>query len=322
MGGSAMTALKILGNFLKSYFLEIIIGVFGVALSITVACFTANYSWLIGIGETFFVELALFSIRKETKLSFDKYINDEMLHTIDELRLTQAELKAVSLTPLLAKKENQVAIQKEFDRIQETLLELQNGKRRIYENSSLYKEQQQIVMKSSKSLLAIHVVTRLDDLRRWDPKTMIKESQFYTVLYSTFAKKKKNTFKKQRIVILPKWKISEIKDKHSELVKENLLDLDKLSGDDRQLEEYYQIIERVVADQKDLGFQVRFITANEVLAAKFSHVYDCLIGDAKYGFEFSKSASADVRAYAINSNDYIAQQIKTFEELWNISKEW
>ena len=248
MGGSAMTALKILGNFLKSYFLEIIIGVFGVALSITVACFTANYSWLIGIGETFFVELALFSIKKEIKLSFDKYINDEMLHTI--------------------------------------------------------------------------VVTRLDDLRRWDPKTMIKESQFYTVLYSTFAKKKKNTFKKQRIVILPKWKISEIKDKHSELVKENLLDLDKLSGDDRQLEEYYQIIERVVEDQKDLGFKVRFITANEVLAAKFSHVYDCLIGDAKYGFEFSKSASADVRAYAINSNDYIAQQIKTFEELWNISKEW
>lgn len=83
MGGSAMTALKILGNFLKSYFLEIIIGVFGVALSITVACFTANNSWLIGIGETFFVELALFSIKKEIKLSFDKYINDEMLHTID-----------------------------------------------------------------------------------------------------------------------------------------------------------------------------------------------------------------------------------------------
>lgn len=317
-----MTILKKIGNFLKSYFLEIIIGVFGVALSIAVACLTADYSWLIGVGETFFVELALFSIRKETKSSFNEYINDQILHTLDELKFAQAELKAASLTPLLAKKENQVAIQKEFDRLQETLLELQNGKRRIYDNNNLYKEQQQIVMKSSQSILAIHIVTELGDLRRWDPKTMIKESSFYTVLYSSFVKKAGKTFKKQRIVILPKWKVSEIKDRYNELVKENLLGSDKLGSDDKQIEEYYQIIDRVVTDQNNLGFQVRFITANEVLAAKLSDVYDCLIGDAKYGFEFSKSVSADVRAYAIDSKDYIKRQIRTFEELWIISKGW
>lgn len=317
-----MKALKKIGNFLKTYVLDILIVISGAALSITLARLTANYIWLVGIGETLFVELSLFSIRQETKSSFIKHINDQMYHILDELKLTQAGLKTSSLLQLFAKKEYQVAIQKEFDRIQETLLELQNGKRRIYENNDLYKEQQQIVLKSAHSILAIHVVTELGDLRRWDPETMIKESSFYTVLYSTFLKKKGKTIQKRRIVILPKWKISEIKGRYEELARENLQGSDKLGSIDMQIEEYYYVIERVVADQKELGFQVRFITANEVLAAKLSHVYDCLIGDAEYGFEFSKSASADVRAYAIDSKDYIKQQMEIFEELWNISKEW
>lgn len=51
-------------------------------------------------------------------------------------------------------------------------------------------------------------------------------------------------------------------------------------------------------------------------------VCDRLIGDRKYGFEFSKSDSADVQAYAIESEDYIQKRIEEFEKLWAVSTEW
>lgn len=304
-------------NFLKRYILDILIVVFGTALSITIAILTSNYAVLVGIGETLFVELSLFSIRREIKSSFNDYLKSQMAEAIKVIESLGKKLDSKVLLPLLIKPENQITLQRELDRIENTFAELQIGKRRIYQNDDLYGEQQKIVVNASQRILAVHVVDNLRDLIRWDPEKMDKNSSFYSVLYSEFEKKISAPIIKQRIITLLKWDISQVKERYNLATKDST----ELSDEDKKIKDLYEVLSRVVADQKRLGFKVRFITTAAVVAQQIA-VCDRLIGDIKYGFEFSKSDSADVQAYAIESEDYIQKRIEEFEKLWEVSTEW
>lgn len=304
-------------NFLKRYILDILIVVFGTALSITIAILTSNYAVLVGIGETLFVELSLFSIRREIKSSFNDYLKSQMAEAIKVIESLGKKIDSKVLLPLLIKPENQITLQRELDRIENTFAELQIGKRRIYQNDDLYGEQQKIVVNASQRILAVHVVDNLRDLIRWDPEKMDKNSSFYSVLYSEFEKKISAPIIKQRIITLLKWDISQVKERYNLATKDST----ELSDEDKKIKDLYEVLSRVVADQKRLGFKVRFITTAAVVAQQIA-VCDRLIGDIKYGFEFSKSDSADVQAYAIESEDYIQKRIEEFEKLWEVSTEW
>lgn len=304
-------------NFLKRYILDILIVVFGTALSITIAILTSNYAVLVGIGETLFVELSLFSIRREIKSSFNDYLKSQMAEAIKVIESLGKKLDSKVLLPLLIKPENQITLQRELNRIENTFAELQIGKRRIYQNDDLYGEQQKIVVNASQRILAVHVVDNLRDLIRWDPEKMDKNSSFYSVLYSEFEKKISAPIIKQRIITLLKWDISQVKERYNLATKDST----ELSDEDKKIKDLYEVLSRVVADQKRLGFKVRFITTAAVVAQQIA-VCDRLIGDIKYGFEFSKSDSADVQAYAIESEDYIQKRIEEFEKLWEVSTEW
>lgn len=304
-------------NFLKRYILDILIVVFGTALSITIAILTSNYAVLVGIGETLFVELSLFSIRREIKSSFNDYLKSQMAEAIKVIESLGKKPDSKVLLPLLIKPENQITLQRELDRIENTFAELQIGKRRIYQNDDLYGEQQKIVVNASQRILAVHVVDNLRDLIRWDPEKMDKNSSFYSVLYSEFEKKISAPIIKQRIITLLKWDISQVKERYNLATKDST----ELSDEDKKIKDLYEVLSRVVADQKRLGFKVRFITTAAVVAQQIA-VCDRLIGDIKYGFEFSKSDSADVQAYAIESEDYIQKRIEEFEKLWEVSTEW
>lgn len=304
-------------NFLKRYILDILIVVFGTALSITIAILTSNYAVLVGIGETLFVELSLFSIRREIKSSFNDYLKSQMAEAIKVIESLGKKLDSKVLLPLLIKPENQITLQRELDRIENTFAELQIGKRRIYQNDDLYGEQQKIVVNASQRILAVHVVDNLRDLIRWDPEKMDKNSSFYSVLYSEFEKKISAPIIKQRIITLLKWDISQVKERYNLATKDST----ELSDEDKKIKDLYEVLSRGVADQKRLGFKVRFITTAAVVAQQIA-VCDRLIGDIKYGFEFSKSDSADVQAYAIESEDYIQKRIEEFEKLWEVSTEW
>lgn len=304
-------------NFLKRYILDILIVVFGTALSITITILTSNYALLVGIGETLFVELSLFSIRREIKSSFNDYLKGQMTEAIKVIESLGRKLDSKVLLPLLIKPENQITLQRELDRIENTFAELQNGKRRIYQNDDLYGEQQKIVVNASQKILAVHVVDNLRDLIRWDPEKMDKNSSFYSVLYSEFEKKISVRITKKRIITLLKWDISQVKERYNLAIKDST----ELSDEDKKIKELYEVLSRVVDDQKRLGFKVRFITTAAVVAQQIA-VCDRLIGDRKYGFEFSKSDSADVQAYAIESEDYIQKRIEEFEKLWEVSTEW
>lgn len=304
-------------NFLKRYILDILIVVFGTALSITITILTSNYALLVGIGETLFVELSLFSIRREIKSSFNDYLKSQMTEAIKVIESLGRKLDSKVLLPLLIKPENQITLQRELDRIENTFAELQNGKRRIYQNDDLYGEQQKIVVNASQKILAVHVVDNLRDLIRWDPEKMDKNSSFYSVLYSEFEKKISVHITKKRIITLLKWDISQVKERYNLSIKDST----ELSDEDKKIKELYEVLSRVVDDQKRLGFKVRFITTAAVVAQQIA-VCDRLIGDRKYGFEFSKSDSADVQAYAIESEDYIQKRIEEFEKLWAVSTEW
>ena len=304
-------------NFLKRYILDILIVVFGTALSITIAILTSNYAVLVGIGETLFVELSLFSIRREIKSSFNDYLKSQMAEAIKVIESLGKKIDSKVLLPLLIKPENQITLQRELDRIENTFAELQIGKRRIYQNDDLYGEQQKIVVNASQRILAVHVVDNLRDLIRWDPEKMDKNSSFYSVLYSEFEKKISAPIIKQRIITLLKWDISQVKERYNLATKDST----ELSDEDKKIKELYEVLSRVVDDQKRLGFEVRFITTAAVVAQQIA-VCDRLIGDIKYGFEFSKSDSADVQAYAIESEDYIQKRIEEFEKLWEVSTEW
>lgn len=302
---------------MKRYILDILIVVFGTALSITITILTSNYALLVGIGETLFVELSLFSIRREIKSSFSDYLKGQMTEAIKVIESLGRKLDSKVLLPLLIKPENQIALQRELDRIENTFAELQNGKRRIYQNDDLYGEQQKIVVNASQKILAVHVVDNLRDLIRWDPEKMDKNSSFYSVLYSEFEKKISVRITKKRIITLLKWDISQVKERYNLAIKDST----ELSDEDKKIKELYEVLSRVVDDQKRLGFEVRFITTAAVVAQQIA-VCDRLIGDIKYGFEFSKSDSADVQAYAIESEDYIQKRIEEFEKLWEVSTEW
>lgn len=302
---------------MKRYILDILIVVFGTALSITITILTSNYALLVGIGETLFVELSLFSIRREIKSSFNDYLKGQMTEAIKVIESLGRKLDSKVLLPLLIKPENQIALQRELDRIENTFAELQNGKRRIYQNDDLYGEQQKIVVNASQKILAVHVVDNLRDLIRWDPEKMDKNSSFYSVLYSEFEKKISVRITKKRIITLLKWDISQVKERYNLAIKDST----ELSDEDKKIKELYEVLSRVVDDQKRLGFKVRFITTAAVVAQQIA-VCDRLIGDRKYGFEFSKSDSADVQAYAIESEDYIQKRIEEFEKLWEVSTEW
>lgn len=304
-------------NFLKRYILDILIVVFGTALSITIAILTSNYAVLVGIGETLFVELSLFSIRREIKSSFNDYLKSQMAEAIKVIESLGKKLDSKVLLPLLIKPENQITLQRELNRIENTFAELQIGKRRIYQNDDLYGEQQKIVVNASQRILAVHVVDNLRDLIRWDPEKMDKNSSFYSVLYSEFEKKISAPIIKQRIITLLKWDISQVKERYNLATKDST----ELSDEDKKIKDLYEVLSRVVADQKRLGFKVRFITTAAVVAQQIA-VCDRLIGDIKCGFEFSKSDSADVQAYAIESEDYIQKRIEEFEKLWEVSTEW
>lgn len=290
---------------------------FGTALSITIAILTSNYAVLVGIGETLFVELSLFSIRREIKSSFNDYLKSQMAEAIKVIESLGKKLDSKVLLPLLIKPENQITLQRELDRIENTFAELQIGKRRIYQNDDLYGEQQKIVVNASQRILAVHVVDNLRDLIRWDPEKMDKNSSFYSVLYSEFEKKISAPIIKQRIITLLKWDISQVKERYNLATKDST----ELSDEDKKIKDLYEVLSRGVADQKRLGFKVRFITTAAVVAQQIA-VCDRLIGDIKYGFEFSKSDSADVQAYAIESEDYIQKRIEEFEKLWEVSTEW
>ena len=302
---------------MKRYILDILIVVFGTALSITITILTSNYALLVGIGETLFVELSLFSIRREIKSSFNDYLKSQMTEAIKVIESLGRKLDSKVLLPLLIKPENQITLQRELDRIENTFAELQNGKRRIYQNDDLYGEQQKIVVNASQKILAVHVVDNLRDLIRWDPEKMDKNSSFYSVLYSEFEKKISVHITKKRIITLLKWDISQVKERYNLSIKDST----ELSDEDKKIKELYEVLSRVVDDQKRLGFKVRFITTAAVVAQQIA-VCDRLIGDRKYGFEFSKSDSADVQAYAIESEDYIQKRIEEFEKLWAVSTEW
>lgn len=172
-------------------------------------------------------------------------------------------------------------------------------------------------MNASQKILAVHVVDNLRDLIRWDPEKMDKNSSFYSVLYSEFEKKISVHITKKRIITLLKWDISQVKERYNLSIKDST----ELSDEDKKIKELYEVLSRVVDDQKRLGFKVRFITTAAVVAQQIA-VCDRLIGDRKYGFEFSKSDSADVQAYAIESEDYIQKRIEEFEKLWAVSTEW
>jgi len=304
-------------DFLKRYILDILIVISGTALSITITILTSNYAVLVGIGETLFVELSLFSIRREIKSSFNDHLKSQMTEAIKVVESIGTNLDSEVLLHLLIKPENQITIQRELDRIKKTFAELQIGKRRIYQNDDLYGEQRKIVVNASQRILAVHVVDNLGDLIRWDPEEMDKNSSFYSGLYSEFEKKISVPITKQRIITLLKWDISQVKERYNLAIKDST----ELSDEDKRIKELYEVLSRVVNDQQRLGFQVRFITAAAVVAQQVA-VCDRLIGDIKYGFEFSKSDSADVQAYAIESESYIQTKIEEFEKLWEVSTEW
>ena len=304
-------------DFLKRYILDILIVISGTALSIIIAILTSNYAVLVGIGETLFVELSLFSIRREIKSSFNDYLKSQMAEAIKVIESIGTKLDSEVLLHLLIKPENQITLQRELDRIKKTFAELQIGKRRIYQNDDLYGEQRKIVVNASQRILAVHVVNNLVDLIRWDPEGMDKNSSFYSVLYSEFEKKISEPIIKQRIITLLKWDISKVKERYNLSIKDST----ELSDEDKKFKELYEVLSRVVNDQHRLGFQVRFITSAAVVAQQIA-VCDRLIGDIKYGFEFSKSDSADVQAYAIESESYIQEKIEEFEKLWDVSTEW
>lgn len=311
-----METRKKIWDFLKRYILDILIVISGTALSITITILTSNYAVLVGIGETLFVELSLFSIRREIKSSFNDHLKSQMSEAIKVIEAIGTNLDSEVLLQLLIKPENQITIQKELNRIRKTLAELQNGKRRIYQNDDLYGEQQKILVNASHRILAVHVVNNLGDLVRWDPEGMDKNSSFYSVLYSEFEKKISESITKQRIITLLKWDISKVKERYV-IIKDST----ELGDEDIKIKELYEVLSRVVKDQHRLGFQVRFITAADVVAQQVA-VCDRLIGDIKYGFEFSKSDSADIQAYAIESESYIQEKIEEFEKLWEVSTEW
>ena len=224
-------------NFLKRYILDILIVVFGTALSITITILTSNYALLVGIGETLFVELSLFSIRREIKSSFSDYLKGQMTEAIKVIESLGRKLDSKVLLPLLIKPENQIALQRELDRIENTFAELQNGKRRIYQNDDLYGEQQKIVVNASQKILAVHVVDNLRDLIRWDPEKMDKNSSFYSVLYSEFEKKISVRITKKRIITLLKWDISQVKERYNLAIKDST----ELSDEDKKIKELQYI---------------------------------------------------------------------------------
>lgn len=316
--GKMMEKLAKIGCFIKRYFFDIAIIVFGTALTIVLALLTSNYAVLLGIAVTLFVELSLFSIRRETKSAVSQYLNDQSEKVLLNMQEQLQILAAISLQELLSKGENKEAVDIELRRLKKALSELKLGKRRIYSNEKLYEEQKQIIQKAQKTIRAVHVVTTIEDLYRWDPLRMSKESSFYKVLYSAFQQMKRGIHKRQRIIILPKWGVEEIKCKHEVICQKPD---SELSNEEKSLKQYYEVIQSVLADQNQLQFQIRFITATEAIKVGIP-IYDCLIGDTKYGFEFSKSDSADVQAYAIDSEDYIKQQVQNFDDLWKHAVSW
>ncbi len=315
--------------FLKKYGLDCAVCIFGGVLSLVLDHIFSNSAMFVGIVATVFVEVSLLGIRQEVRKISKEYTETRIEQIAQNLQRLNIITEAVSFTKKIKNAQYEQAVETELSRILTAFSELERGKRRIYKKSNLYNEQKAVILSADSHLLTVHVVEKLEDLYRWDPDKMDRSSDFYGILYKTFDDcSRKPNMDRRRIVILPDKSLSEIiefnkclKDSRRKYILDPHSGKDTSAVSQRRLVLYYDSIERIVANQKELNFQVRFITSARAVATHRA-IFDCIISDNTYVFEFSKADSLDVRAYVIEERNYIIEQRKTFEILWDEAEEW
>lgn len=314
---------------LKKYGLDCAVCISGGILSLVLNYIFSQNAFFVSIVATVFVEVSLFGIRQEARKISKEYTETQIKQIAQNLQRLNIIKEAISFTKKMKNTQYEQAVETEFSRILTAFSELERGKRRIYKKSDLYNEQKAVILSAHYKLLTVHVVGELGDLYRWDPDKMDTKSDFYGTLYKTFDDcSHKPNIDRRRIVILPDKSLSEIiefnknlKDSRRKYLLDSRSAKDMSAVSQRLLVLYYDSIERVVANQNALNFQVKFITSAKAVATHRA-IYDCIISDNTHVFEFSKADSLDVRAYVIEERDYISEQSKTFEFLWEEAEKW
>lgn len=323
-----------IANFIRQKALDILIIVVGVILSTILGITLSGSAAAVGGGATFFVELSLLTIRKETQnslKSLKEYIDQQLIEVLQKLQKVGLISEISSFSNIINNGINRQALDVEIVRMDDAISDLLNGKRRIYDKDSLYDEQKAIIRRSKKSIITIHIVNNIQNLYQWDPERMDKESNFYKVLYNEFNTPAIMELKaKRRVIVLPDSSVQRIKSVYGcipEAEREALRNMEVVPADKVEQKtaiNYFESIQRIVSDQKRLNFDIKFITSNEVIREQLNiPVHDCIIGDDSFGLEFAKSkTSLDVKAFVIESQEIIQKQREMFEDLWRAAKEW
>lgn len=308
---------------------EIILSILGIVLSVFLGILLSSNAAIVSILITIFMEIVLITLRVQIKELVDTHIKNQLVNMASLFESLGIIQNANDLSKIMLSSGNITAINLEIERFKGAIKDLNQGKRRLYKQHDLYEEQTSIIKNTKKSIHAIHIVKELIDLQRWDPDKFNRTSSFYTKLYQSFLEisSKKSIKERKRIVILPDKSILDMQNKYNVIPKHKVDELKKsdddiLDEDDKNIKNIIDTVEsihRIVIDQKDqLKFEVRFITANEALNVGLGvAISDSIISDIKKSFEFSNDNIMNIRAYVIESKEYIDNHEKAFKMLWN-----